>query len=155
MNEMPKPNAAHARLHALAGRWIGQETIPPCPWDPQGGTAVGHCDNRIALDGWVLLHDYEQERDGRICFRGHGVFSFDAATGEYVLHWWDTMGVTPNVFRGVFVDHRLVLNCHDSQGHSRTTWELPGGDTYRFQMEMSQDGVQWQTMMSGEYQRQF
>ena len=83
--EMPKPTEAHRKLHALAGHWIGQETIPPCPWDPKGGTAVGHCDNRVGVDGFLLTHDYEQERDGRINFRGHGVFTFDAAQKCYVL----------------------------------------------------------------------
>ncbi|MCX6922929.1 MAG: DUF1579 family protein [Verrucomicrobia bacterium] len=149
--EMPKPTEAHRRLHALAGHWIGQETIPPCPWDPKGGTDVGHCDNRVCVDGFLLTHDYEQERDGRINFRGHGVFTFDPAQKCYVLHWWDSMGVAANIFKGDFNGQRLQMLCHDAQGHSRTTWEFPDADHYRFLMEMSQDGQQWMTLMEGNY----
>ena len=42
----------------------------------------------------------------------------------------------------------------DSQGHSRTTWEFPDGERYRFRMEMSQDGQQWMTLMEGAYTRE-
>ena len=149
--EMPKPTEAHRKLHALAGHWIGQETIPPCPWDPKGGTAVGHCDNRVGVDGFLLTHDYEQERDGRINFRGHGVFTFDAAQKCYVLHWWDSMGMAANIFKGDFNGNTLQMLCHDAQGHSRTTWEFPDADHYRVLMEMSQDGQQWMTLMEGNY----
>ena len=39
--EMPKPTEAHQKLAALAGRWTGSETIPPCPWDPKGDLTIG------------------------------------------------------------------------------------------------------------------
>jgi hypothetical protein len=76
--EMPRPTESHQKLNLLAGRWTGQERLSPSPWDPKGGTVTGRSDNRIALDGFVLLHDYEQERGGAITFRGHGVLSYDA-----------------------------------------------------------------------------
>ena len=47
--DMPKPGAAHARLHTLAGRWQGGENMHPAPWDPVGGTATALVENRIAL----------------------------------------------------------------------------------------------------------
>jgi len=152
--EMPKPTEAHRKLDALAGSWIGKETIPPCPWDPAGGTATGRCENRVSVAGFLLVHDYEQERNGAITFRGHGVFTFDATEKCHVLHWWDSMGVAPNVFKGNFNGSELQMVCVDSQGHSRVTWNLPGGPTYRFKMEMSQDGQQWMTLMEGDYTRQ-
>ena len=149
--EMPKPTEAHQKLKALDGRWIGQETIPPCPWDPKGGTAVGRCHNRVSVEGFIVQHDYEQERDGRINFRGHGVFAYDAAAKSYVMHWWDSMGVAVNIFRGDFKGDTLQMVCVDGQGHSRTTWELRTPSTYFFRMEMSQDGQQWMTLMEGNY----
>lgn len=152
--QMPKPTEAHRKLEALAGNWLGTETIPPCPWDPKGGTATGRCHNHIRVDGFLLVHDYEQERGGQVTFRGHGVFSYDTAQQCYVLHWWDSMGVAPNVFRGNFTGGTLQMTCVDGQGHSRVTWELPGGAAYRFKMEMSQDGNQWMTLMEGAYTRQ-
>src|SRR5882762_2913398 len=119
---MPKPTEAHRKLNALAGRWVGKEIIPPCPWDPKGGTAIGRCDNRVAVDGFILAHDYEQERDGKINFRGHGVFTYDTAEKCHVLRWWDSMGVAVNVFKENFERNTLRMICRDSQGHSRTTW---------------------------------
>ena len=152
--EMPKPTEAHRKLAALAGRWTGTETIPPCPWDPKGGTAVGRCENRIAADGFILVHDYEQERNGAVTFRGHGVFTHDAAVNCYLLYWWDSMGVAANVFKGNFNGDTLQMTCVDHQGHSRTTWGFPAPNTYSFRMEMSQDGQQWMTMMEGDYTRE-
>jgi hypothetical protein len=127
--------------------------MPPCPWDPKGGTAIGRCDNRVSVEGFVVLHDYEQERNGAVNFRGHGVFGYDAAAKSYVLRWWDSMGVPPNVFKGEFKENTLQMLCRDSQGHSRTTWEFPDGQHYHFRMEMSQDGHQWMTLMEGDYTR--
>jgi len=152
--EMPKPTEAHRKLSALAGRWTGKEIIPPCPWDPAGGTAVGRCDNRVSVDGFILVHDYEQQRNGAVNFRGHGVFAYDAEAKQYVLTWWDSMGVAPNVFKGDFNGNRLSMTCVDGQGHSRTTWEFRKPDEYFFRMEMSQDGQQWMTLMEGDYTRQ-
>ena len=149
--EMPKPTEAHRRLGSLAGRWIGPETIPPCQWDPKGGTAIGRCDNHVAVDGFIVTHTYEQERDGKVNFRGHGVFSYDAREKCYLLHWWDSMGVAVNTFKGNFSGSTLQMVCHDSQGHSRTTWEFPDASHYRFRMEMSQNGQHWTTLMEGDY----
>ena len=151
--EMPKPTEAHRKLALLAGQWTGQETIPPCPWDPKGGDAVSRCDNRVSVDGFILVHDYEQERNGAVNFRGHGVFAYDSAANCHVMHWWDSMGVAPNVFKGAFNGNTLQMGCVDRQGHSRVTWELRTATQYFFRMEMSQDGQQWMTMMEGDYTR--
>ena len=151
--EMPKPSEAHQKLALLAGNWTGKETIPPCPWDPKGGVAVGRCDNRVSVDGFILVHDYEQQRDGAARFRGHGVFAYDAEAKTYVLHWWDSMGVAPNVFKGDFQGNLLQMTCVDRQGHSRVTWEVRDATHYFFRMEMYQDGKDWMTLMEGDYTR--
>jgi hypothetical protein len=152
--EMPKPTEAHKKLSIFDGLWIGQETIPPCPWDPKGGTAVGRCTNRVAVDDFIVIHDYEQERNGAISFRGHGVYTYDTTAKHYVLTWWDSMGVAPNVFKGDFNGNTLSMLCVDGQGHCRTTSEFRKPGEYFFRMEMSQDGQQWMTMMEGVYTRQ-
>jgi hypothetical protein len=84
--EMPKPTEVHHKLAKFAGRWTGKEKLSPSPWDPKGGAAVGHCNNRLAADGFVLLHEYVQERNGTASFHGHGVFSYDSAGKCYMLH---------------------------------------------------------------------
>lgn len=64
--EMPSPQEAHARLGILAGEWTGEEHMHPSPWDPKGGTALGRVHNRAALDGFAVVQDYEQERNGNL-----------------------------------------------------------------------------------------
>lgn len=46
---MPKPTEHHAKLEMLAGQWQGTETMYPSQWDPEGGTAIGRNDIRLAL----------------------------------------------------------------------------------------------------------
>jgi hypothetical protein len=152
--DMPKPTEAHARLTVMAGRWTGQEHIRPSPWDPNGGSATGRSDNRVGLGGFVLFHDYEQERGGAVNFRGHGVLSYDAFQQCYRMHWWDSLGFPPNEYLGSFEGASLKMTARGSQGHSRVTWDFSQNDRYRFQMEVSQDGQQWQTFMDGDYTRQ-
>ncbi len=95
--EMPKPTEAHRRLERLVGAWTGQERLHPSPWDPSGGPAVGHVENRAALDGFAVIHDYEQERNGTVTYRGHGIYTWDSTRRQYMMHWWDSMGFPPNV----------------------------------------------------------
>jgi hypothetical protein len=153
MNEMPRPTAAHAQLAILAGVWASREQIAPSPWDTKGGLAYGRCTNQLALNGFVVLHDYEQERGGAVTFRGHGVFSYDAVEGEYVLHWFDSMGLPPSVFRGSFEGATLRLACATTGKHQRVTWEFQDESRYRFRMEFSPDGCDWRTFMEGEANR--
>jgi hypothetical protein len=152
--EMPKPTDAHRKLEMLVGRWLGEERLFPSPWDPKGGTAIGRIDNRLALDGFIVVQDYEQERDGKINFRGHGVFSWDATQKCYVIHWFDSMGMPPNIFRGNFENNTLTMTSEDQQGHSRVVFAFTENNKYSFSMEMSQDGKQWQTLMEGNYTRE-
>jgi hypothetical protein len=156
-----QPNEAHRKLEKLAGDWIGKERIHPSPFDPQGGEAVGRVHNRVALDGFVIVQDYEQERGGKVNFRGHGVFSWDAAEQCYMMHWWDSMGMPLNLFRGEFEGDVLTLDCRlpadDELGRhsqSRAVFDFTAADRYRFRMEVSPNGKQWFPFMEAEYQRQ-
>ena len=65
------------------------------PWDPQGGKATGRIRSRVALSGFALINDYEQERDGKVTFTGHGVFTFDPKEDLYTLTWFDCHGRAP------------------------------------------------------------
>src|SRR5271165_1303509 len=122
--EMPKPAEVHRKLARLAGRWIGNEKLSPSPWDPEGGAAIGRCNNQLGADGFVLVHDYEQERSGTASFHGHGVFSYDNVEKCYMLHWWDSMGFGINIFKGQLEGNTLKLLCKLPQGSTRGTWEL-------------------------------
>src|SRR5262245_6855995 len=87
--EMPKPTPHHEKLKVLVGTWSGDETMKPSPWDAKGGSAKAVSETRLDLDGFFLISDYRQERDGRVTYRGHGVFGLDAKTNEYTMNWFD------------------------------------------------------------------
>ncbi len=72
----------------------------PSPWDPKGGSAVGRIKSRLALNGFGLINDYEQERDGAVTFTEHGVFTFNPKEEVSTLTWFDCMGSPPEVFKG-------------------------------------------------------
>lgn len=151
--EMPKPSPGHAELERLAGRWEGGETMHPSQWDPKGGTAMGRMTSRMALDGFALISDYEQERDGAVTFSGHGVFTFAPDSGLYSLHWFDCIGSPPEHFTGGFEGDRLVL-AHGGPGmHARMTYDLATAGVMLSRMEMSPDGAAWGTLFEARYER--
>lgn len=141
--EMPKPTAEHRKLEKIAGDWEGEEKMSPSPWDPKGGTALGRIKSRMAVGGFALINDYEQERDGKITFSGHGVFTYDLKEQLYTLTWFDCMGVPPEVFKGRFEGEVLRLS-HGGPGmHVRLTYDLSETGHLSTSMEMAQDGVNW------------
>jgi len=151
--DMPKPGDAHKKLGALVGEWSGAETLHPSPWDASGGSASATVINRWVADGFAVVQDYEQRRNGKVTFRGHGVFWYDPGKQEYVMHWWDSMGGTGGEYRGTFDGDVLVLGAAMPQGgHSRTSWALDANG-HTFLMEVSPDGQNWQPAMEGKYRK--
>ena len=151
--EMPKPGDAHKKLEKLVGSWSGEEKMSPSPWDPAGGTAAARINNKLAIDGFNVVQDYEQERGGVVNFRGHGVFSYDTAGKCYTLHWFDSMGMAPNVFKGNFEGEVLTMTSQSPQASTQAIFDLREPGRYTFKMSMSPDGKQWHPMMEGKYQR--
>jgi hypothetical protein len=151
---MPVVTEAHRRLDRLVGTWKGEERLYPSPFDPQGGTASGLVQNRRALDGFAVVQDYEQERDGKIKFRGHGVFRWDGEDDTYTLHWFDSLGLPPNEFRGRFEGDVLTLVNAGPQGVTRAVFELHGSQSYTYRMQVSPDGTNWFPFMEGTYTRE-
>ncbi|MGD8276415.1 MAG: DUF1579 family protein [Gemmatimonadota bacterium] len=149
---MPQPTEHHRKLERLTGRWEGTETMHPSPWDPKGGQATGRNDSRFALDGFAVITDYEQERDGAITFRGHGVMTWDAKAECYTLHWFDSMGSPPEVFRGNF-DGDVLTVSHGGAMHVRLTWDFTTDGIMRSGMQTSQDGEVWTPLFECDYRR--
>ena len=149
--DMPKVTDAHRMLERLAGRWSGQEKLSPSPWDPAGGMAIARINNRIALGGFAVIQDYEQERNGEVSFHGHGVFQYDANQKNYVLHWFDSMGMGANEFRGDCKDNVYTFMSKSPQGENRVTFDFRQNGKYTFKLEASMDGKQWMTFMDGTY----
>ncbi len=151
--ETPKPTSHHQRLERLVGRWRGSETMHPSPWDPQGGTATGRNDIRLALNGFALITEYEQERGGVITFEGHGVMTYDSNESRYVLHWFDSLGSPPEVFTGTFDGDVLTVG-HGGPGmHARLTYDLTRKGILRSRMDLSEDGAEWAGFFECDYER--
>ncbi len=154
--DMPQPSDAHRRLARLAGQWAGEEKMFPSEWDPKGGVAVGRTSARVALGEFAVVSDYEQERDGRTTFIGHGVWTVDPSDqeNECVLYWFDSIGMGLEAFRGGWEGDILTVQSRNAMGHARLTYDLSESGLIRTRMETSQDGDGWETMFEGEYRRE-
>ena len=151
--DMPKPSPGHLRLESLVGTWEGVETMHPSQWDPKGGQANGRTTSRLALGGFALLSDYQQERGGVITFSGHGVYTYDPKSGLYTLHWFDCLGTPPEVFTGGFDGDVLTL-AHGGPGmHARMIYDLTTPATMGSSMDMSPAGKAWKRLFDAVYHR--
>lgn len=154
MMDMPQPTAGHKQLHKLAGNWVGEETMHPSPWDPAGHRAEGKIRSQVSIDGFIVAGNYEQSRGGAVTFRGHAVYWYDTETKKHMLHWWDSMGIAPNVFEGGFQGDVLTMTTSSPMGHHKLVYDLSKPNEIRSKMEMSQDGKKWAPMMDGSYRRE-
>ncbi|MGE3171637.1 MAG: DUF1579 family protein [Planctomycetota bacterium] len=151
--DMPEPTAEHKRLEKLAGIWRGTETMHPSQWDPKGSTAEAESRCRVAVGGFHVVVDYEQKRDGVVCFEGHGVYCWDAEKGEVVLEWFDSIGTGREQFRGGWKGDVLTLQSHGPMGHMRLTYDHSKPGQLGSAMDMSPDGKAWSRMFDGVYRR--
>jgi len=152
--DLPKPGADHERLEKLAGPWAGTETMHPSPWDPKGGKAEAVTRGRISLGGFAVVVDYEQRRDGRVTFEGHGVYLWDGEAREVVLHWFDSMGGGREEFRGSWDGDRLTLTSKNPMGYARMLYDFSEPGRLSSAMDMSKDGESWSRLFDGSYQHE-
>jgi hypothetical protein len=111
---------------------------------------------RVDMDGFFVIQDYVQQREGQITYRGHGIYSWDEQERNYTWYWVDSMGnVPPKPSRGQWQGQVLTFEQPDAGDHQdRYTLERVGGDRIRFKIENSGDsGKTWATFMEGEYRR--
>jgi hypothetical protein len=149
--EMPQITQAHRKLEKLVGDWEGEEHLFPSPIDPQGGTTRARVHNVLALDGFAVIQDYEQQRGAAVNFRGHGVFAWNSALQCYTLHWFDSMGMPPVVYQGSFDGDVLALSYRSDQGFFRATFDYSRPNQSTFRQEVSPDGQQWFPFLEGSY----
>ena len=150
---MPQPTEHHRKLSALVGSWSGPEKLYPSPWGP-GGEATGRMDARLAIDEFFLLQDYEEERDGRVVFRGHAVMGYDPREQSYLWYWFDSMGSPPpSPSRGKWEGDTLTFSSESPGQRSRYTYRFESPTRYSFRIEASRDGASWQPVMEASYGR--
>lgn len=126
-----------SRKAGADGRSVdGSGEDSPLADGPAGRPAQGRVTNRLALEGFAVIQDYEQQRDGRANNAGHGIFRDDGAAGQYVLHWFDSLSFPPAEFRGTFDGGVMILTIQSSPGHSRATFDFRTDDEFAFQMEI-------------------
>ena len=152
--ELPKPTEQHKRLEAMVGEWTSEETMHPSPWDPKGGQATGRTTTRMDLDGFFAVTNYVQQRDGRVTYRGHGVYGWDPSQEQYMMHWFDSIGMDPGPpAPGRWEGDTLCFQHQTKMGHSRYTTKFLSKDAYTFKLESSPDGQNWSVFMEGTYKR--
>lgn len=153
--QMPRPNENHKKLEALAGKWRGKETIHPTQWDPKGGEAIGESDAAMAFDGFCLIMDYTQTRNGAVSYRGHGVFGWDDKVQKYSMYWFDSMAGAPfwPAAEGTWSGNSLVYVSKSPMGWSRYSYHFDTANKFRFTIEMSQDGQTWSVFIDSAFER--
>jgi len=151
--DMPKVGPEHERLRAFAGEWEGAEQLFPSAWGP-GGVARGRMSFREDLSGFALIQDYVEEKDSRVTFRGHGVFTIDPVSKEVLWYWFDSMGFPPEApARGTFEGDVLTLTRESPRGASRYVYRITK-DQCEFSIANKLTGEpDFKPFMSGTYSR--
>jgi hypothetical protein len=121
----------------------------PSPWSPEKQQRQGYIRARM-FEEFYVVSDYEQYSGEDVMFRGHGVYSWDPATEEYVMYWFDTMGGAGGVARGPLVGNVLTFANQTPMGHQRYRYTFNDGETI-FEIFTSPDGNEWQTLMKATY----
>jgi hypothetical protein len=147
------PLAEHARLAAFAGEWNGEEVVFPSRW-MAGGPATSHTVARLDLNGFYLIQDSVQKRDGKQSFATHGIFTFDREDRTYKLFWYDSLGYTPpSPASGGWVGKTLTLVRGSLRGNARHVYEIIDDDSYSLKIQFSPDAEGWADVLTGVYRR--
>jgi len=147
------PLPEHARLAAFAGEWNGEEVVFPSRWT-EGGTATSHVVAHMDLNGFYLIQDSVQTRDGKQSFATHGIFTFDRDDRTYQLFWSDSLGYTPPPpASGGWVGNTLTLVRGSLRGNARHVYEIIDDKSYSLKIQFSPDAEGWADVLTGVYRR--
>ena len=147
------PLAEHARLAAFAGEWNGEEVVFPSRWTA-GGPATSRVVARMDLNGFYLIQDTVQIRDGKQAFATHGIFTYDRDDRTYKLFWYDSLGYTPpSPASGGWVGNTLTLVRGSLRGNARHVYEIINEDSYSLKIQFSPDAEGWADVLTGVYRR--
>jgi hypothetical protein len=106
------------------------------------------------LDGLFLITEYTQERDGRVIFRGHGVYGWDPSRDRYTMTWCDTMTAGSPIFvLGVIEGDTLSFSSHGPERHVRYIYRFATETRMHFRIEASRDDGSWAPLLEADYRR--
>ena len=147
------PLPEHARLAAFAGEWDGEEMVFPSRWTA-GGPATSRTVARMDLNGFYLIQDSVQMRDGKQLFATHGLFTYDRDDRTYKLFWYDSLGYTPpSPASGGWVGQTLTLVRGSLRGNARHVYEIINENSYSLKIQFSPDAEGWADVLTGVYRR--
>ena len=147
------PLPEHARLAAFAGEWDGEEMVFPSRWTA-GGPATSRTVARMDLNGFYLIQDSVQMREGKQAFATHGIFTFDRDDRTYKLFWYDSLGYTPpSPASGGWVGKTLTLVRGSLRGNARHVYEILDDNSYSLKIQFSPDAEGWADVLTGVYRR--
>src|SRR6202012_3324163 len=113
-----------------------------------------HVVARIALDGFYLIQDSVQTRDGKPSFATHGVFTYDREDRTYKLFWHDSRGYyRPPPAAGGWDAKSLFLVRGSLRGNARHVYEVVDDNTYNMKIQFSPDAEGWADVLTGVYRR--
>src|SRR5438477_13220177 len=149
----PAPLEEHRKLAQFAGESAGEETVYPSRWDT-GGPATSHVVARVELNGFYLIQDTRQTRNGKDSFATHGVFTYDREDRLYKLFWHDSLGYfAPAPASGGWKGKTLTLVRGSLRGNARHVYEVIDADTYTLKIQFSPDSEGWLDVLTGTYRR--
>jgi hypothetical protein len=128
----------------LIGQWHGVETVAPSTVNPEGSTLHVAYAFRTALDGAIVIADYQQLDGG---FESMGVYR-RARRGQTELISFDNTGVPPERFAGPFKAGRMVLVGENDYGRWRLIQTISDG-SFRSRLELWNAG--WRLFSEGVY----
>ncbi|MCP3439969.1 DUF1579 family protein [Bradyrhizobium sp. CCGUVB14] len=147
------PLTEHMRLSAFAGEWNGEEVVFPSRWT-EGGSATSHVVARMDLNGFYLIQDAVQMRDGKQSFATHGIFTWDRDDRTYKLFWYDSLGYTPPApASGGWAGKTLTLVRGSLRGNARHVYEIIDDNSYSLKIQFSPDAEGWADVLTGVYRR--
>ncbi|WGS20982.1 DUF1579 family protein [Bradyrhizobium sp. ISRA463] len=151
--DAPSPLEEHRRLAVFAGEWSGEEVVHPSRWTA-GGPATSHVSARVALNGFYLIQDSVQTREGKESFATHGVFTYDREERTYKLFWHDLLGYyPPSPASGAWINKSLILVRGSLRGNARHVYEVVDDNTYNMKIQFSPDAEGWADVLTGVYRR--
>ena len=135
-------------VNGAVRRWsirrAGPRAVPP----PRGSSA------RMDLNGFYLIQDSVQVRDGKESFATHGVFTYDREDRTYKLFWHDSLGYySPAPASGGWAAKSLILVRGSLRGNARHVYEIVDDNTYNMKIQFSPDAEGWNDVLTGVYRR--